>query len=313
MGFFSKLTAGLSKTRDNLIGKVNQVFTGRKIDEDLFEELEEALIQGDVGVETSLQLADTLRKRVKEEKISDSSLLQGILEEEIASILTREGQGSGIDLEDEKLNIILMTGVNGAGKTTTIGKLASRYRQEDRKVLLAAADTFRAAATEQLAEWAKRADVDLIRQGEGADPGAVVFDACQAALARKTQVLIVDTAGRLQNKSNLMDELKKIRHIIDREAPQAICQTLLVLDAGTGQNAISQAKLFGQAAPLTGIILTKLDGTAKGGAIIGIVNESSLPVKMVGVGEGIDDLKEFDPREFAQALFADLDSVEVDE
>ncbi len=304
MAFFSKFTKGLTRTRDHLVSKISSVFSGRRIDEELFEELEEALIQADVGVATACQLTDTLRQRVKEEKISDSSLLQGVLEEEISKILLQQAAGTpGIQLQPGALNILMLTGVNGAGKTTTIGKLACRYRREGRKVLLAAADTFRAAAAEQLAEWAQRAQVDLIRQKEGADPGAVVFDACQAAVARKTDVLIIDTAGRLQNKANLMDELRKISRIVAREAADAVCQTLLVLDAGIGQNAISQAQLFGEVTELTGLILTKLDGTAKGGAVIGIVNETGLPVKLVGVGEGIEDLQEFDAAAFAKALF----------
>ncbi len=303
MGFFNKISSGLSKTRDNLASKMGAVFGFGKVGEELFEELEEALIQGDVGVLTACQLADTLRQKAKEQKISEAPQLQSLLREEISRILGGAGQGEGLKLEPGKLNIIMMTGVNGAGKTTTIGKLASRYKGEGKKVLLAAADTFRAAAAEQLAAWSQRAGVDIIRQEEGADPGAVVFDACQAAQARKCDILIIDTAGRLQNKVNLMEELKKISRIIQRQAPEAACQRILVLDAGIGQNAISQAKLFGEAAELTGIILTKLDGTGKGGVIIGIVNETGLPVKMVGVGEGIEDLQEFDPQEFAAALF----------
>lgn len=303
MGFLGKLSGGLSKTRENLASKLGGVFGLGKVSEELFEELEEALIQGDVGVQTSLQLAEGLRIKAKEAKIKEAPALQALLEEEIIAILNRPGQGEGLRLIPGKLNIIMLTGVNGAGKTTTIGKLAARYAQEGQRVLLAAADTFRAAAAEQLSAWAQRAGVEIVRQGEGADPGAVVFDACQAAKARKTQLLLVDTAGRLQNKSNLMEELKKIRRIIEREAPDAALQTILVLDAGIGQNAISQAQLFGEATPLDGLILTKLDGTGKGGVIIGIVNETGLPVKMVGIGEGIEDLQEFDPREFAAALF----------
>ena len=302
MSFFQKLRSGLSKTRDNLTGMVSGIFSG-KISEELYEELEEALIKADVGVNTSLFLTDRLRKRAKEEKITEATLLQGILEEEIKNILVQEGQGQGLAIERGRLNIFLLTGVNGAGKTTTIGKLASRYQGEGYKVLMAAADTFRAAAAEQLTVWADRAGVDIIKQNEGADPGAVVFDACQAAKARKTDILLIDTAGRLQNKSNLMEELRKIARIVDREAADAKVETILVLDAGTGQNAISQARLFGEVTDLSGIILTKLDGTAKGGAVIGIVNETGLAVRMVGIGEAIDDLQEFDPQEFISALF----------
>lgn len=303
MGFLGAITKGLTKTRDSLAASVGGIFGFNKISEELFEELEEALIQGDVGVQTACHLTDVLRKQAKEQKLKEGHELKALLQAEIARILTENGQGGGIEIQPGVLNIIMMIGVNGAGKTTTIGKLASLYAKEGKKVLLAAADTFRAAATEQLATWAQRAGVDLIRQGEGADPGAVVFDACHAALARGTEILIVDTAGRLQNKSNLMEELKKISRIIQREAEGAVCQTLLVLDAGIGQNAISQAKLFGEVTQLEGIILTKLDGTGKGGAVIGIVNETGLPVKMIGVGESIEDLRIFDPHEFAAALF----------
>ena len=302
MGFFQKLQAGLAKTRDNFAGKVAGVFGLGYVSAELFEELEEALIQADVGVLTACELAETLQRRAKEEKVNDTMRLKAMLEEEISRILLKD-EGRGIELADGALNIILMTGVNGAGKTTTIGKLAAHYRDQGKRVLLAAADTFRAAAAEQLQELANRTGVEIIRQAEGADPGAVVFDACHAAQARKTDLLIVDTAGRLQNKSNLMEELKKIGRVIAKEAPQANLQTLLVLDAGTGQNAISQAKIFGEAVKLDGLILTKLDGTAKGGAVIGIVNETGLPVKLIGVGEGVEDLRPFAPQEFAAALF----------
>ncbi|MGI5824963.1 MAG: signal recognition particle-docking protein FtsY [Bacillota bacterium] len=283
------------------------VFTlGRKIDEDFYEDLEETLIQSDVGVKTAMELADRLRARQKSEKIKDTETLQKALEEEIEKILLAKDETENrIKIEDGKLNIILIVGVNGAGKTTTIGKMAHYYRTSGKKVLLAAADTFRAAAIEQLCEWGERVHVPVIRQNDGSDPGAVVFDACKAAASRKTDVLIVDTAGRLQNKKNLMEELKKIDKIINREAPGANVECLLVLDSGTGQNAISQAKLFGEVVPLTGIILTKLDGTAKGGVVIGITNELNLPVKMIGVGESMDDLREFMPADFARALFAD--------
>ena len=317
MGFFDKLKQGLQKTRENFSSKMSEVFTiGRKIDEDFYEDLEETLIQSDVGVQTALEIVDILRQREKADKIKDTETLQKALEEEIASILlgqkygeentdeTKAMQENRIRIEDGKLNIILVVGVNGAGKTTTIGKMAHYYKSLDKKVLLAAADTFRAAAIEQLCTWGERVGVSVVHQSSGSDPGAVVFDACQAAISRKTDVLIVDTAGRLQNKTNLMEELRKINRIIDREAPGANVEVLLVLDAGTGQNAISQAKLFGEVVPLTGIILTKLDGTAKGGVVIGITNELNLPVKMIGVGEGVDDLREFVAADFAKALFA---------
>ncbi len=306
LSFFGRLKKGLQKTREDFGGKMASVFTfGRKIDEEFYEELEEILIQSDVGVRTAMELVDRLRDRQKAEKIKDTETLQKALEEEIENILlAKEEQNNHIQIEDGKLNIILIVGVNGAGKTTTIGKMAHYYRGLGKKVLLAAADTFRAAAIEQLCVWGERVQVPVIRQSNGSDPGAVVFDACQAAKSRKTDVLIVDTAGRLQNKKNLMEELKKIDKIISREAPGANVECLLVLDAGTGQNAISQAKLFGEVVPLTGIILTKLDGTAKGGVVIGITNELNLPVKLIGVGEGMDDLREFVPADFAKALFA---------
>ncbi len=302
MGFFDKLKKGLSPTKGNFLSKMGSLFSGGRISEDLYDELEEALIQADVGVATSLFLVERLRERVKTEKISDSSLLQGLLAEEITNIL-QESQADGLQLEEGKLNIWVMVGVNGAGKTTTIGKLAAAHTSAGKKVILAAADTFRAAATEQLQAWAKRSGADLIKQGQGADPAAVVFDACRAAASRKADLLIVDTAGRLQNKTNLMEELKKIGKVIEREAGAASMERILVLDAGTGQNAISQAKLFSEVIELTGIILTKLDGTAKGGAVCGIVHESGLPVRMIGVGEGVEDLQPFVAEDFARALF----------
>ena len=302
MGLFSKIAAGLSKTRDSFSGGLKSVFSGR-VDEEFFEELEEALILADVGVSTSLKLTERLRERAKAERVKEREALWSALEEEIAELLSQNGAG-GLTIEPDRLNILMLTGVNGAGKTTTIGKLASRYISEGKSVLLAAADTYRAAAAEQLEGWAERSGAPLIRQGEGADPAAVVFDAIAAAKARNTDVLIVDTAGRLQNKTNLMNELAKISRVISREAPEAVTRTLLVLDGGTGQNAISQAKLFGEAVPLSGLIVTKLDGSAKGGAVCGIVDETGLPLLLIGVGEGIDDLREFEPREYAHALFS---------
>ena len=308
MGLFSKIAAGLSKTRDNFTGGLKSVFSGR-VDEEFFEELEEALILADVGVPTSLKLTERLRQRAKTDHVKEREQLWSALEEEIAALLSQNGEG-GLQLDPDRLNIIMLTGVNGAGKTTTIGKLAARYVGEGKSVLLAAADTYRAAAAEQLEGWAERSGVPLIRQGEGADPAAVVFDAIAAAKARGTDVLIVDTAGRLQNKTNLMNELAKISRVISREAPEAATQTLLVLDGGTGQNAISQAKLFAEAAPLTGLIITKLDGSAKGGAVCGIVDETGLPLLLIGVGEGLDDLREFDPAASAHGLFSDKEESE---
>jgi len=300
MGFFEKLQAGLSKTKNAWSDKLGGIFSYGKIDEDIYEELEDALISADCGVETSLFLTEQLRAEVKAQKISDSTALQPLLEKQIAEILCKSEYG--LELK-EGMNIIVLIGVNGAGKTTTIGKLAHKYRAEGKKVLLAAADTFRAAASEQLSVWAQRNNVDIIEQAQGADPGAVVYDAIHAAKARKIDLLLIDTAGRLQNKSNLMEELKKIFRIIEREAPEANLHTFLVLDGGTGQNAIQQAKLFGAAAQLTGLILTKLDGTSKGGAIIGICRESGVPIRFVGVGEGIDDLQEFNAPDFVKAMF----------
>ena len=309
MGFFDKLKQGLSKTRDDFNNKMSAVFSlGRKIDEEFYEELEETLIQADVGVQTAIELTERLREREKKEKIREVVALRLALQDEIVKILKGSAEGEDKNrfrLKGGRLNVILVVGVNGAGKTTTIGKMANYYHSIGHNVLLAAADTFRAAAIEQLCTWGERAGVDVIRQASGADPGAVVFDACHAATSRSTNILIVDTAGRLQNKTNLMQELSKINRIIEREVPNANVEVLLVLDAGTGQNAISQAKLFGEVVPLTGIILTKLDGTAKGGVVIGITNELNLPVKMIGVGEGIDDLREFVAADFAAALFAD--------
>ncbi len=301
MGLFKKISEGLSKTRASFTGNIKSIFSGR-VDEEFFEELEESLILADVGVDTSLKLAETLRERAKAEKIKEREELWKTLQEEIAKILITH-QGDGLQLEAGRLNILLMIGVNGAGKTTTIGKLAARWQNEGKKVLLAAGDTYRAAAAEQLEGWAKRIDAPLIKQGEGADPAAVVFDAIAAAKARGTDILIIDTAGRLQNKTNLMNELAKIGRVIEREAADAHLEALLVLDGGTGQNAISQARQFAEAIPLTGLVITKLDGTAKGGAVIGISEESGLPVRLIGVGEKIEDLRDFAAEEYAQALF----------
>ena len=300
MGFFEKLKAGLSKTKKALFGGIEDLFKRfRRVDEDLFDELEELLITSDVGVETTEELLDDLREKVKEEKIKEPEEIKKILYAELRSMI---GEGDGLHLST-KPSVILVIGVNGVGKTTSIGKMAAELKSQKKKVIVAAADTFRAAAAEQLAVWCERAGVDLIRQGAGADPAAVVYDAIQAARSRGADVLIVDTAGRLHNKKNLMDELAKINRVIARELPDADRENLLVLDATTGQNAVIQAREFKEAARITGLILTKLDGTAKGGVILSIRRELDIPVKFVGVGEGIDDMKPFNADEFAEALF----------
>jgi len=300
MGLFDKLKKGMSKTRNAFSEKVNNVFKiFVKVDEELFEELEEALITADVGVETSLYIIGELRDRVKRQRIDDGEAVKQQLSEIISEILCASAND---EQPTDGLRVILVIGVNGVGKTTTIGKLANLYKQQGNKVMLAAADTFRAAAIDQLQIWAERCGCDIIKHQEGSDPSAVVFDAVAAAKSRKVDVLICDTAGRLHNKKNLMDELGKISRVIEREAENAHKEVLLVLDATTGQNALSQAKLFGEAAGIDGIALTKLDGTAKGGVVIGICREQDIPVRFVGVGEAIDDLQMFDAADFAQAL-----------
>ena len=300
MGFFNKIAQGLKKTRDSMMGKVDALLNSfTKIDEDFFEELEENLIMADVGAVTAARICDRLRKKVKEEGLASPDQVRSGLKQIISQML--EGP-SELDLST-KPSVILVIGVNGVGKTTTIGKLANNLRQQGKKVLLAAADTFRAAAIDQLQIWADRAQVDLVRHEEGSDPAAVVFDAINAGTARGCDVVICDTAGRLHNKKNLMDELSKSARVIEREAPGCAKEVLLVLDATTGQNALNQAKLFREAAGLTGLVLTKLDGTARGGVVIGIREELDIPIKYIGVGEQIDDLRPFDPVEFANALF----------
>ena len=302
-GFFAKLIAGLDKTRKNILGSVDTVLGAfTKIDEDLFEELEEVLIMADLGVETTMNIIENLRKRVKKEHITDPQAIRSMLIEEITAILQQGVQNQ------EKLpspTVMLIIGVNGVGKTTTIGKLSYRFKEQGKSILLGAADTFRAAAIEQLEIWAQRAGIDVIKHQQNSEPAAVVFDAVNAAKNRKIDLLICDTAGRLHNKKNLMEELKKIAKVIDREYPQAHKEVYLVLDATTGQNAMQQAKLFKEVADITGIILTKLDGTAKGGIVIAIQSELKVPVRYIGVGEGIDDLQEFNAKEFAEALFGD--------
>ena len=300
MGFFEKISAGLKKTRDSLMGRLEDLAAGfTKVDEDFFDELEETLIMGDVGANVTMRIMDELRDRVRHAGITEPSEVIGQLREIITGLM---GEESPLDLST-KPSVVLVIGVNGVGKTTTLGKMAAYLRGEGKQVLLAAADTFRAAAAEQLAVWADRAGAELIRHEEGSDPASVVFDAIHAGKSRGADVIICDTAGRLHNKKNLMDELSKIARVISRELPDAAVEVLLVLDATTGQNAISQARSFQEAAGITGIVLTKLDGTAKGGAVIGIREELGVPVKFIGVGEGIDDLRPFVPAEFAAALF----------
>ncbi len=300
MGFFDKIKKGLEKTKNSMMKQVEQIFHNfTKIDEELFEELEETLIMADVGVSTAEKICDMLRTRIKENGITDASQVRDALKEIMIEILSG---GEELCLHT-KPAILLIIGVNGVGKTTTIGKLAANFKAEGKKVILAAADTFRAAATEQLEIWAQRAGVQIVKHAEGADPAAVVFDAISAAKSREADLVICDTAGRLHNKKNLMDELNKIFRVIQREAPDADKEVLLVLDATTGQNGVNQAKQFMEATGLTGIILTKLDGTAKGGVVIAIKDALGLPVKYIGVGEGIDDLQPFDARKFVEALF----------
>lgn len=301
MGFFDKLKNGLTKTRESIAKQVNNVFSVFvKVDDELFENLEEALIMADIGVETSTYIIEKLRDNVKHKHITDGNLVKEELKSIISEILST--LDTTVDTSTTP-SVILVIGVNGVGKTTSIGKIASHYKSMGKKVFLAAADTFRAAAIDQLDIWAQRSGCDIIKHQENSDPAAVVFDACTAAKARGADILICDTAGRLHNKKNLMAELAKINRVIERELPDSARETLLVLDATTGQNAVSQAKLFSEAADITGIILTKLDGTAKGGIVISIAKEQNVPVKFVGVGEGIDDLQEFNSDDFAKAIF----------
>ena len=304
MGFFKKIKEGLKKTRDAVVGQIDSMLKSfTKIDDELFEELEELLVMGDVGVPTAEKICKELRERVKKEGIKDPSEITSLLKEIIADMLRG---GEELDLATSP-SIILVIGVNGVGKTTTIGKLANALSKEGKKVILAAADTFRAAAIDQLKTWADRAQVDIISHNEGADPAAVVYDAVADAKARDTDILLVDTAGRLHNKKNLMDELAKMRRIITRDYPEANVEALIVLDGTTGQNALEQARQFSNVTELDGIVITKLDGTAKGGIAIAIQAELDVPVKFIGVGEKIGDLQRFDPQEYVNALFADFD------
>ena len=300
-GFFSRLVEGLNKTRENIVSGIDSIFSGfSAIDDDFYEELEETLIMGDIGIQTTMTIMEDLRKKVKEQHIKDPSQCKQLL---IDSIRSQMDLGENAYEFENRQSVVLVIGVNGVGKTTSVGKLAGQLKDEGKKVVLAAADTFRAAAIEQLTEWANRAGVEIIAQQEGSDPAAVIYDAVAAAKTRRADVLISDTAGRLHNKKNLMEELRKINRIIEKEYPDAYRETLVVLDGTTGQNALVQAKQFMEVADITGIILTKLDGTAKGGIAVAIQAELGLPVKYVGVGEKIDDLQKFNSTDFVNALF----------
>ena len=305
MGLFSKIKEGLKKTKDSMINKMQRVVNSfTKIDEELFEQLEETMIMSDIGVETSVEICSRLRKKIKEQGVTDPALIMDLIQEIVAEMM---GNDTSLDMSTTP-SIIMVIGVNGAGKTTTIGKLCHQLKSEGKKVIVAAADTFRAAAIDQLQVWTERAGVDIVKHAEGSDPGAVVYDAISAAKARNCDVLVIDTAGRRHNKKNLMDELAKINRIMSTQAEGCSKEVLLVLDATTGQNAVNQARLFSETAEITGIVLTKLDGTAKGGIVISIMNELNIPVKLIGVGEKIDDLQPFDSKSFVTALFERTDS-----
>ena len=300
-GFFGRLVEGLAKTRSNIVSGIDSIFSGfSAIDDDFYEEIEETLIMGDIGIQTTMSIEEDLRKKVKEQHIKEPEECKELL---ISSIKKQMDLGENAYEFENKKSVVLVIGVNGVGKTTSVGKLAGQLKDSGHKVILAAADTFRAAAIEQLTEWANRAGVDIIAQQEGSDPAAVIYDAVNAAKSRNADVLICDTAGRLHNKKNLMEELKKINRIIDREYPEAYRETLVVLDGTTGQNALAQARQFMEAAKVTGIILTKLDGTAKGGIAVAIQSELGIPVKYIGIGEKIDDLQKFNADDFVNALF----------
>ena len=303
INFFDRLKSGLTKTRKGMIDKIENILKSyTKIDDELFDDLEEALVTADVGVNTTIELIERLKNTVKQKKVNNPDEIKDLLKDEIKSLMKESGDENKL-IVDPSPAVILVVGVNGVGKTTTIGKLSYNYKKQGKKVLLAAGDTFRAAAIEQLEEWSNRAGVEIISHSEGADPAAVIFDGIQAAKARKSDILICDTAGRLHNKSNLMNELNKIFRVVEREYGNATKEVLLVLDATTGQNAINQAKVFKEVANITGVALTKLDGTAKGGVVIALQSELGLPVKLVGVGEAIEDLQDFDPDDFVDAIF----------
>ncbi len=304
-GFFGKLVSGLSKTRDNIVSGIDSLFNGfSNIDDDFYEELEELLIMADLGINTTTSIIEDLHVKVKELKIKEPKDCKSLLIDSIKSQMKLNE--NAYEFENRK-SVVLLIGVNGVGKTTSVGKLAGQLKEKNKKVMVAAADTFRAAAIEQLTEWANRAGVEIIAQQEGSDPAAVIYDAVTAAKSRNVDVLLCDTAGRLHNKKNLMEELKKINRVIDREYPDAFRETLVVLDGTTGQNALAQAKQFNEVAEITGIVLTKLDGTAKGGIAIAIQSELGIPVKYIGIGESIDDLQKFDADDFVNALFDEGD------
>ena len=309
VSLFGKFKMGLAKTRDSFTSKINDLVAQfREVDEEFFEEVEDLLLQADVGIETVMELIDELEMEVKRKNIKDTSGMQSLISEKLVEIYNEAGEGEDTSLNmqpDGDLTVILMVGVNGVGKTTTIGKLAARFQREGKSVMLAAGDTFRAGAIDQLVVWGERAGVEVIRQAEGSDPAAVMYDAVQAAKSRDVDVLICDTAGRLQNKVNLMNELEKIHRVISREIPGAPHEVLLALDATTGQNALIQAETFKEATDVTGIVLTKLDGTAKGGIVLAIRQKLQIPVKFVGLGEGVNDLQPFDPEKYVYGLFAD--------
>ncbi|WP_209122415.1 signal recognition particle-docking protein FtsY [Alkalihalobacillus sp. BA299] len=302
-----KFKTGLEKTRDSFVGKMNELVARyRKVDEDFFEELEELLISSDVGVATVMELIDDLKDEVRLRNIKDTSEIQPVISEKLAELLQKEEEDTSLNIQEDTMTVILFVGVNGVGKTTTIGKMAHMFKEQGKSVLLAAGDTFRAGAIEQLEVWGERVGVDVIKQQAGSDPAAVMFDAVQAAKSRNADILLCDTAGRLQNKVNLMKELEKVKRVIEREVPNAPHEVLLVLDATTGQNAMSQAKQFSETTDVSGIVLTKLDGTAKGGIVLAIRHELDIPVKYVGLGEKMDDLQPFDAEQFVYGLFKDV-------
>jgi fused signal recognition particle receptor len=303
-GFFEKLKKGLSKTHEGFVEKIDQLFLGKKmIDQDVLDELEAVLFQADLGVKTASELIEGVRQGLKKGELKEPEKVKDFIKQEILQILKSGERPLSINFSQTKPFVFMVVGVNGGGKTTTIGKIAHHYSSQGKKVLIGAADTFRAAAVEQLEVWANRVGADLIKQSKGSDPSAVAFDSIHAAKSRDIDLVFIDTAGRLQTNVNLMEELKKVKRIVGRECPSAPHEVLLVLDATTGQNAISQAKLFNEAVSVTGIAITKLDGTAKGGIIVGITEELKIPIRYIGIGEGVDDLKEFDATEFVQALF----------